>query len=109
MPVGKNSIKRVANNGYARIESKAPDMENSVVAPAETKTAEKAEAKPAAKKTTAAKKQTTEKKKPAAKKTETKPAEAKVTEAKITEEMPSEKREGAGYTNLGGNLPVYLL
>ena len=31
MPIGKNSIKRVANNGYANLESSAPDMENSTV------------------------------------------------------------------------------
>ena len=32
MPIGKNAIKRVANNGYSNVKSTAPDMENSVVA-----------------------------------------------------------------------------
>lgn len=31
MPIGKNAIKRVENNGYSKVESHAPDMENSVV------------------------------------------------------------------------------
>ena len=31
MPIGKNSIKRVENGGYTKVESKAPDMENSTV------------------------------------------------------------------------------
>lgn len=31
MPIGKNSIKRVANNGYSAIKSNAPDMQNSTV------------------------------------------------------------------------------
>lgn len=36
MPIGKNAIKRVENNGYSNVETSAPDMENSVVAvPAE--------------------------------------------------------------------------
>ena len=30
MPIGKNAIKRVVNNGYANLKSDAPDMENSV-------------------------------------------------------------------------------
>ena len=31
MPIGKNAIKRVENNGYSKVESKAPDMENSII------------------------------------------------------------------------------
>ena len=31
MPIGKNAIKRVENNGYSKVESSAPDMENSHV------------------------------------------------------------------------------
>ena len=29
MPIGKNSIKRVTNNGYSKVKTDAPDMENS--------------------------------------------------------------------------------
>ncbi|MDY3846219.1 MAG: hypothetical protein SOZ62_04855 [Eubacteriales bacterium] len=31
MPVGKNSIRRVANNGYSKVKTEAPDMENSKI------------------------------------------------------------------------------
>ena len=74
MPIGKNAIKRVENNGYSKVKTDAPDMENShvianpdvqivekMIAPVEKATAAKATAKkPAAKKAPA--------KKPAAKK-----------------------------------------
>lgn len=92
MPVGKNSIKRVTNNGYSKVASKAPDMENSTVIanpspevvdimiPSSEKIAPK---KPAAKK-------------PAAKKTAPKAEN-------------SSERNGEGYINLGGELPIYLL
>ena len=32
MPIGKNALKRVTNNGYSNVKATAPDMENSVVA-----------------------------------------------------------------------------
>ena len=66
MPIGKNAIKRVENNGYSNVKTDAPDMENSTVigAPAEkvmemvedmaAKSAKKP-TKTAAKKTTASK------------------------------------------------------
>ena len=63
MPIGKNAINRVKNNGYSNVETSAPDMENSVIAnpdpqvvevlvkPVEEKAAKKAPAKkPCAKK-----------------------------------------------------------
>ncbi len=66
MSVGKNAIKRVANDGYANVKSVAPDMENSnvianpapqvvekLIKPVEQKTAKKAPAKKAAPKKTA--------------------------------------------------------
>ena len=31
MPVGKNALKRVTNNGYSKVATSAPDMENSIV------------------------------------------------------------------------------
>ena len=31
MPIGKNAIKRVENNGYSKVKTDAPDMENSHV------------------------------------------------------------------------------
>lgn len=95
MPIGKNAIKRVENNGYSKVKSTAPDMENSEVVvavepaptvvefvPAPVKSAEK---KPAAKKPTA--------KKPAAKKAPVKKAGKSVEPA----------------ISLGQDLPFYLL
>lgn len=32
MPIGKNAIKRVENNGYSNVVTSAPDMDNSVIA-----------------------------------------------------------------------------
>ena len=60
MPIGKNAIKRVENNGYSKVKTSAPDMENSnVIANPDPQTiekmvapVEKAAKKPAAKKTT---------------------------------------------------------
>lgn len=62
MPIGKNAIKRVENNGYSKVNTTAPDMENStvianvseevmekMVKPVEKKTAKKAPAKKTAK------------------------------------------------------------
>ena len=68
MPIGKNAIKRVENNGYSKVVTTAPDMENSnVIANPDPQVVEKlitpvetAAKKPAAKKSAA--------KKPAAKK-----------------------------------------
>lgn len=31
MPIGKNAIKRVENNGYSKVKTSAPDMDNSTV------------------------------------------------------------------------------
>ena len=104
MPIGKNAIKRVDNNGYSKVQTSAPDMEHSVIAkpdeqvvekliaPVEQATAEKvaekmekkAPAKTAAKKTPA--------KKPAAKK-------APVQESK----------EGFARVSVGEKMPYYLL
>lgn len=93
MPIGKNSIKRVANNGYSRVASAAPDMENSTVianpSPEVVEVMIPSSEKIAPKKTAA--------KKPAAKKTAKKV------------EKPEEKA-AIGYITLGGGeLPVHLL
>lgn len=110
MPIGKNSINRVKNNGYSNVKTSAPDMENSVIAE---------EAKPKEEKPTA---QGGNCRKPAGAKTEkTDTAKArKKTAAKKTEPVVKSKQtvaskpeadgEGAsGYINIGGELPIYLL
>ena len=128
MPIGKNAIKRVANNGYSSVKSDAPDMENSVVveekSPVEEKkpTAKKTAPKPAPKKKaepkteakpkTAPKPKTTAAKKPAPKKSmETEPELSPVKTAEKVVKKPAEesKQEDNGYINIGGVLPVHLL
>ena len=111
MPIGKNAIKRVKNNGYSNVESKAPDMENSVIAnpdsqvvekmvkPVEEKTAKKAPAKkPAAKKAPAKKEET-----PAVK------APAKKTPAKKPAAKKAPANDGFKRVEVGGEMPYYLL
>jgi hypothetical protein len=138
MPIGKNAIKRVANNGYSSVKSTAPDMENSVIneekaeAPkseaAEKKTApanktspkagsakEKAASKAEAPKAAASKAEAPKKapaKKAAPKKSmEKEPTLSPVNTAKTVAFKKEEKgaRTGDGYINLGGELPYYLL
>ena len=106
MPIGKNSIKRVTNNGYSKVTTSAPDMENSVAIEEKTEikkvpSAIETEAKkPAAKPTAVKKTATVSNKKPSVKKTTT-PKEAVVT--------AEGKKESSSYVNLGRDLPTYLL
>lgn len=100
MPIGKNSIKRVANNGYSNVKTAAPDMENSTVTKAQTcapatKSAEKkVSARPAPSERSSvstAKKTTKKAQKPAPVSTSEKTADTKP------------------YCNLGDEMPTYLL
>ena len=109
MPIGKNAINRVKNNGYSNVESKAPDMENSVIAnpdsqviekmvkPVEEKTAKKAPAKK-----TAAKKAPV-KEAPVAE------APAKKTPAKKPAAKKAPVNDGFKRVEVGGEMPYYLL
>ena len=116
MPIGKNAIKRVENNGYSKVKSSAPDMENShviaapdpqvtekLIAPVEEATKKAAAKKPAAKKpaSTAPKKPTA--KKPAS--TAKKPAAKKPAVKKPVEQ----KKDSFASVKLGSDLPYYLL
>lgn len=98
MPIGKNAIKRVENNGYSKVKTSAPDMENSnvlanpdpqvvekLIAPVEEAAKEKATPKAAAKK-------------PAAKKAPAKKAAARPV-----------KKDGFVRVELGAEMPFYLL
>ena len=98
MPIGKNAIKRVENNGYSKVKTSAPDMENShviakpdeqvvekMIAPVEKKTAAKAPAK-----------------KPAAKKTPAKKPAVKAAPA-------SKAKDGFVRVSFGEDMPYYLL
>ncbi len=103
MPIGKNSIKRVANNGYSNVKTTAPDMENSTeisvatkkkaAAPAQKKVAAPAQKKAAASapKATAAKKETAKK------------ADSADTKA------AAPTKDGFCYYGIGTELPIHLL
>ena len=94
MPIGKNAIKRVENNGYSNVKTSAPDMENSnvianpdvqvvekLISPVEKTTAKKAPAKkPAAKKAPA--------KKPAVKAEPKSPAKDNFARVEVGDSMP---------------------
>ena len=97
MPIGKNAIKRVENNGYSKVASSAPDMENShvianpdpqvvekLIAPVEKATAKKAPAK-----------------KPAAKKAPAKKPAVKAVKAA--------EKDGFVRVSFGEDMPYYLL
>ena len=103
MPIGKNSIKRVANNGYSNLESRAPDMENSVV---ELPKAEPEKKRELSKKSAPVAKKTAEKK--------PKKAEAAVKAeptAQAEEAKPAivDEANEATYVTVGDDMPVYLL
>ena len=122
MPIGKNSIKRVTNNGYSNVKASAPDMENSVVTEEKSATVTEKITPPTAEPIKKAPKAPLKPKaEPKAKKKATKTAPKKSMETepdfsavKIAEKVTKEpsqtsKRQGNGYVNLGGELPYYLL
>ena len=85
MPIGKNSLKRVTNNGYSAVKTAAPDMENSTVVTEPTPVAETKLATPKAEKKPATK---TTAKKAATAKADTKPAAKTAPKA----DKPAEKK-----------------
>lgn len=82
MPIGKNSLKRVKNNGYSSVKTEAPDMENSTVTEPEVKKSTGTGAK---------------KKKPSAK------------PAREPKKAAEESRDGFVRVELGSDMPHYLL
>lgn len=124
MPIGKNAIKRVTNNGYSSVKSEAPDMENSAPV-VENKVAEKKEApKKSAPKTTAkvatktapktsAKAPAKAAPKTAPKKAQAKPAPKKSMETEPTLAPVNTAAKVVGreceYFGVGEDLPIYLL
>ena len=126
MPIGKNAIKRVTNNGYSNTKTSAPDMENSVVAeePKVVAEAKKSTTKKATGKKTVSKKTPpkatpvkkevpkVEKKSPSKKTAPKKSMETEPQFSPVTtleKVVSTNKRNGDGYVNLGGELPYYLL
>ena len=116
MPIGKNAIKRVTNNGYLGVKSEALDMENSVSvekAPEKkevAKPAPKAQAKSAPK---TAPKSTAKTTKAAPKKAAPKSAPKKSLEKEPTLAPVNTAKKVVGkeceYYGVGDELPVYLL
>ena len=135
MPIGKNAIKRVENNGYSNVKTSAPDMENSnvianpdvqvvekLIAPVEKATAKKA---PAKKSASTEKKTSTAAKKPAVKKTAPKaepvietPVETPVVETAVLANVSPETvaavighKEDEKYekVQIGQKMPDFLL
>ena len=91
MPIGKNAIKRVENNGYSKVETSAPDMEHSVIAKPDPQVEEKL-VKPVAEKCA----------KKTAKKTVVKKSAPKKCNAK-------QEKEGFVKVSFGDEMPYYLL
>ena len=119
MPIGKNAIKRVENNGYSNVKTAAPDMENStviantsqevmdkIVKPIEEKTKAKKAKAPAKKPATKALAVKAEEKAE-----ETKPVAKKATVKKTTAKKTAEKTEKQGFerVSVGNDMPYYLL
>lgn len=89
MPIGKNAVKRVENNGYSKVQTSAPDMENShVIANVDEQVIETM-VKPVEEATK--------------KKSSCKKSTAKKTTAKKTAKQEVEK------VSLGSDMPYYLL
>ena len=93
MPVGKNALKRVTNNGYSKVNVSAPDMEHSEVVEIKE---EKAEIKEVSAKISPKKNTTPKTKKPLTPKPEIKKLEAS-------------RPEGFVRYGFGDDLPVHLL
>ena len=110
MPIGKNSIKRVANNGYSNLKSSSPDMENSTVVEKITSPEEAEEVvvivKPAKTKKSAVSKQ---EEKIGAIKAEVEKMKAKRTRKKAEPAPEVEENDGFVRVGLGEDLPTYLL
>ena len=122
MPIGKNAIKRVTNNGYSKVKAEAPDMENSTVIEKEAKIVEPK--KTVAKKSPDAPKADTSNKKSSSTKKTTKKTSTVApqksyekepdfspvkTAEKVISKEENNEREGNGYVNLGGKMPIHLL
>ena len=96
MPIGKNAIKRVENNGYSNVKTAAPDMENShVIAKPDEQVVEKliapVETATAVKKTTKA------------------PAKKATPKATANKAVKAAKKDAFERVSVGNDLPYYLL
>ena len=97
MPIGKNALKRVTNNGYSKVSVSAPDMEHSEI----VETPEKEEIKKVASLKEEPKKNTA----PKTKKAPVKKPEVK----KAKDKNEASRPDGFVRYGLGTELPVHLL
>lgn len=96
MPIGKNALKRVTNNGYSKVVSEAPDMENSTHATYDdVKIKEEKKTAPSKKEVKTQPKQSVAKKTPKTKKT--------------VVESASSHPDGFVRFEIGAELPAHLL
>ena len=97
MPIGKNALKRVSNNGYSNVKTAAPDMENSTVSESTPEVKAPAKIKESSAKC-APKKNTTPK-------TKREPVKA----PKVKKVEKDSRPDGFARYELGSQLPVHLL
>jgi len=97
MPIGKNALKRVTNNGYSKVVTEAPDMENSTHVTEDT-------AKIIEEKT--AEKPVKQERKTPEKKSVAKKAEKST---KAAEGDTSTRPDGFVHVSIGAELPIHLL
>ena len=113
MPIGKNALKRVTNNGYSNVSVSAPDMEHSTVEPVEeVKVEKKAPATNSADKNPQKKLAATKKTAAPAEKKPVKKAEPKTVKVKPETKEDKEdftRPEGFVRVELGGDMPIHLL
>ena len=96
MSIGKNALKRVENNGYSKVKSSAPDMENSEVVEkvvVDLQGEKKVERVPAPKKTAKT----------------TNCTELKVVKPRKPRVKKEEENSGFKTVAVGSELPYYLL
>ena len=95
MSIGKSALKRVENNGYSKVKTEAPDMQNSSVITAPAEEVMEKLVTPVEKKTTSAKKTT---------------ATKKTTKKSVAPKQNAPQNKNAFVTCMvGEDLPYYLL
>ena len=114
MPIGKNALKRVSNNGYSKVNTSAPDMENSeitepVTEPKAKEPIKAVSAKTAPKKNSAPKEKKPPVKKPAVEKATSKKAESNTKSKAESKAEADTHPDGFLRYGLGEDLPMHLL
>lgn len=114
MPIGKNAIKRVENNGYSNVKTEAPDMINSTVIAGTSKEVIEMVEKSVNKAKNSTKKAVEVKVEPATEPAvEVKPTAKKTTAKKsTTPKKPAVKKEEkptVNFVRFGDDMPIYLL